>query len=146
MNLTTVPALLPPSTHLARNQFGLHLPLTLCVGDDGELHLQEDSGALALEGSVPPARHRGSPTTEPRVVPWPGQTGGGVLAKVDVVLQLQQNNVVQQPRQLVVEPLVNNVTRNMEIEHGQRGLVLLHEIVFSKSDLNSVDIPLLRRL
>ena len=80
------------------------------------------------------------------MVPGPWQTGGGVDVKVDVVLQLQQDNIVQQPRLLVVEPIVNNVVRNIDIELGQIGLVLLTEIVFSQSDLNSVDIPVLRRL
>ena len=80
------------------------------------------------------------------MVPGTWQTGGGVDVKVDVVLQLQQDNIVQQPRLLVVEPIVNNVVRNIDIELGQIGLVLLTEIVFSQSDLNSVDIPVLRRL
>ena len=80
------------------------------------------------------------------MVPGPWQTGGGVDVKVDVVLQLQQDNIVQQPRLLVVEPIVNNVVRNIDIELGQIGLVLLTEIVFSQSDLNSVYIPVLRRL
>ena len=80
------------------------------------------------------------------MVPGTWQTGGGVDVKVDVVLQLQQDNIVQQPRLLVVEPIVNNVVRNIDIELGQIGLVLLTEIVFSQSDLNSVDIPVFRRL
>ena len=80
------------------------------------------------------------------MVPGTWQTGGGVDVKVDVVLQLQQDNIVPKPRVLVVELIVNNVVRNIDIELGQIGLVLLTEIVFSQSDLNSVDIPVLRRL
>ena len=94
-------------------------------------------------GGGPPPCHRGPHITELLVLP--GQAGGGVDIKVDMLLQLQQYNVVLQSSLRVVVVLVNYVVSNIQSVLRQYCLLLLIQVMVAQLNLNSLNINKLLR-